>query len=206
VTRSSINDLLQLAAPGYPQIYDWIEKHLLAESNGRDPAKPLTVEEILHFGIGVDLDVDSDEEAEVFTDWFEQVRHGALVRLVERDDGFDWAVAGVRLASSWWLPVLEPARSPERMLAIAADPGASPDALAQARLDFIALRQGPPPPWVGHFYAAVGALLDTRLAKHPAARLSHLADCVSFACVAPDGSNRAAAIADLRDGARERSS
>ena len=81
---------------------------------------------------------------------------------------------------------------------VATDPAAARDALEAARGAHRALpTHTSPPPWIGHFHAALFELFDGRLTTD-AARRTRLASCLRFACVAPDGSRRAAEIAALR--------
>jgi hypothetical protein len=125
-----------------------------------------------------------------------------VIHLLEQDEqaALRWCSKAVRRAWSWWRPAL--AGSPrheieavESQVAIATGESAAMELLQRARRATSDLpTRGAPPPYAGHFYAALQELLDARLA-FPAQRSMHIAECLSFCCVHPDGSRRASEIA-----------
>jgi hypothetical protein len=199
----SFDEIVDHLGPTDPEVREWLGRY-----RGMHPAsdRPLPLRDLLDFGYGVDVGSMSDagygrlEEAlEAGQQWglAEWLgRAGPRVPLPAR------VVAAVGVASVWWLPALaavDPRNAADvrQMLArvAGADCESAPAVAAfqQALGTWRGLpRSKPPPPYVGHFCGAVRALLAALVDPpgYPA-----LAESLSFATVAPDGSRRSEAIA-----------
>jgi hypothetical protein len=130
-----------------------------------------------------------------------------LARWLSRAESFlplpGRVIAAIEVASGWWLPVLKAVDGPnaagvEHLLsaagAIGRDPSAARDVVKVALETRLGLpRNSPPPPYVGHYCAAVSGLAEA-LVDPPG--YDSLARSLHFAAVAPDGSRRSREIAE----------
>lgn len=180
----SLDDLFTLAAPPDAD----------AEAEARAKlGDQLSIEQLLNLGYGA-----FDHES--FASWCNVARQRGLAKICadEPKAALAWCIAAGRDAWTQWRPVLQAAPNHafarvEKQITAAIDPAALPAALKAARADTSALPvRAAPPPYAGHFYGGLQALLDARLASNPSA----MADALSFFCVAPNG-RRAAEIAAL---------
>jgi hypothetical protein len=124
-------------------------------------------------------------------------RAGSFLPIPER------VIAAVVVASGWWLPVLRDIDGPnaaevEQLLRVAAEIGRDPASPRDAFKVALKTRRGlprssPPPPYVGHYCAAVWGLAEA-LADPPG--YDGLGRSLHFATVSPDGSRRTREIAE----------
>jgi hypothetical protein len=182
----TLDDLFELAAPqGEP---------IEAAARAQVGDAPLGILELLELGYGV-LKVDVDEATEeALHEWFQLARYRGLKRICDQDPAAAraWVRAAARDAWAQWAPVLKAADGHdygrvEAQIKVALDPASTPGDLAAARRDTSKLpKRGPPPPYVGHFYGGLAAILE-----------DDLPEAVSFFCVPPNGDSRSAIIAAL---------
>lgn len=170
------------------------------------PDKPLGLPALLNFGYGLGMGTMSDEAYEEINDALDDARDRALAQWIQRAAVVipveERVAAAVELAASWWLPVLaqldaQNAQEVAQLLGTAAalsrNPALPRDALKEARDTRVGLPPSrPPPPYVGHFCAAVMHLLDAMIDPP---NYDDLAQSLGFTVVAPDGSRRTNEIA-----------
>jgi hypothetical protein len=200
-------------APESHVVTSWVEElRELYRESGRELDAPLELGRLLEFGY--EVGTPTGEEGEPFesleafvesahqwglTQWLTHA--AALVPVAER------VAAAIELTTTWWLPVLRAhdaasAAALERLVLrahdCARDPNASRGDLETALSTGVGLPPArPPPPYVGHFRGAVSRLLQA-LTRPP--ELAALAESLSYAAVAPDGSRRSPAIAAVVEG------
>ncbi len=180
----------------------------LARFRGMHPApnRPMPLRDLLDFGYGVDVGSISDAGYDRLGEALEDGQRWGLAEWLERAGPRvplpGRVVAAVAAAGGWWLPALaavDPGNATEvrdllaRITGAGGEAGPAEAAFREALGTWRGLpRPKPPPPYVGHFCGAVRALLEALVAPpgYPA-----LAESLSFATVAPDGSRRSEAIA-----------
>jgi hypothetical protein len=200
VLPPSFDDLLSLVAPPNANVEAWLLAHV---PRGLDSATPLDVQDLLGL-VYVTVDLDDDEDCEAAFEWLERARSSGLSRFLSADPAaaLAWSMAAGRSAWAWWKPALErvpehDVKSLERHVSVATNPTSSPEELLRARREMSQLpKRGPPPPYAGHFYGGVGALLEARRSSGQA-HFVNLAESLFFFDVAPDGTSRIAEIAAL---------
>lgn len=142
-----------------------------------------------------------DEDTEALEAWLETVLAGQLA--ADEAGAVRWCGAALGAAWTRWQPVLAAAPGHDEaavaaQVAIAAAASSTGDELAHALAAVKALPSlRSPPAYVGHFYGALLGLLDGRVGRDYE-RFGRLAACLSFACVAPDGSRQTAAVVAAR--------
>jgi hypothetical protein len=210
----SFEEIVAHFAPSEYQVLKWIDElRDVFRGAARPLDEPLEFEALLEFTY--ELGSPSGEEGEPFEsveEFIEESHRWGIAEWLARARPFlpvnERAVAAVTLASAWWLPVLRETAGQdtyaiERVLVVAnAYAQNSADSASRTALaDVLASRVGlppsaPPPPYVGHFYGAISCLLRALVDSD----VEELADCLSYAVVAPDGSRRAAEIAAVVEG------
>lgn len=199
----SFDEIVGHLAPTDPEVREWLARY---RGTHQAPDRPLPLRDLLDFGYGMEVGSMSDEGYDRLGEALEAGQQWGLAEWLARaGPGLPLpgrVVNAVEAASAWWLPALaavDPGNAAEvqELLGRVADPDREPGPTVAAFREALGMWRGlprpkPPPPYVGHFCGAVRALLEALVDPpgYPA-----LAESLSFATVAPDGSRRSEAIA-----------
>lgn len=180
----SLDDLIDHVPIRWPFIGPWLEEHRSSE--------PLTAEALLDLPYA-ESDLEG-EEHEALHEWLEAAAVWGITRWIESEaiDAEGWCRRAV--LSSWevWSSLAPHA---SEVVSVATNANASREALEAAEAAYRRFeRHGPPPPYVGHFHAALVSLLRYRLMR----ATDLVPECLARACCGPDGTRRTAAIAACR--------
>jgi hypothetical protein len=184
---------------------DDLREHYVEE--GRSVEAPLSLEQLLEFAH--EIGAPTGEEGEPFEsveDFVENAHSWGieqwLIRNAPASSVHRAVAAAIQRSTSWWIPVLQGfdadrARQVQQLVDHAArcarDVSVSRTPLSEALATGAGLPPSrPPPPYVGHFCGGVTELLRALTAPTDYAVL---AQCLDYACVAPDGSVRRSEIA-----------
>lgn len=204
----SFEEIVEHFAPASYTVTTWVEElREFYRDSARSLDAPLELVTLMNFGY--EIGTPTGEEGEPFESLEEFVENAHLwginrwlTRAADFTPAVERVLAAVELAGTWWIPVIGAvdqtrANALEALLLEARrcvhDPKLSRSALETA----LATRSGlppsrPPPAYVGHFCGAVMGLLEALVASPVSLEL---AESLSYAVVAPDGSRRSAAIA-----------
>jgi hypothetical protein len=167
-----------------------------------DADEPVSIPVLLDLLYDLTFDDLEDDDCEEIRMWCERALRIGLAQLFETEniDSIAWCARAVRCSWGFWKAtivnaVTHDAVMVERIVDAATALSSSREQLESALRDYTSQpSHTSPPPYIGHFYGGLDELLHGRL-DHERERLDHVASCLSFACVMPDGSRRAADIA-----------